>query len=121
MKIQQIRNSLLLLLAAVIWGVAFVAQSVGMEYVGPFTFICVRSFIGGTVLIPCIALLNKLNAGSESAADRLEKGSEAHKKAQKQLLLGGVCCGLALCTASSFQQIGILYTTVGKAGFITTF
>ena len=50
----KIRNSLLLLLTAAIWGVAFVAQSVGMEYVGPLTFNCVRSLIGGLVLIPCI-------------------------------------------------------------------
>ena len=55
----QIRNSLLLLLTAIIWGSAFVAQSVGMEYVEPFTFTFARSIIGGIVLIPCIALLRK--------------------------------------------------------------
>ena len=61
MKKQQIRNSLILLLTAFIWGVAFVAQSVGMDYVGPFTFNCVRSIIGGLFLIPCILVLNRLN------------------------------------------------------------
>ena len=61
MNTLQLRNSFLLLLTAVIWGVAFVAQSVGMDYVGPYTFTCVRSFIGGLFLIPCIALLNRLN------------------------------------------------------------
>ena len=60
MRKTQIRNSLLLLLTAVIWGVAFVAQSVGMDYVGAFTFNAVRSMIGGLVLIPCIVFLRNL-------------------------------------------------------------
>ena len=96
-------NSLLLLLAATIWGSAFVAQSVGMEYVGPFTFTFTRSIIGSIVLIPIIVLLGKWKKGF---ATRTE-------------CIGGVCCGLALCAASNFQQIGMQYTTVGKAGFIT--
>ena len=61
MKTSQLGHSLILLLTAVIWGVAFVAQSVGMDYVGPFTFTCARSLIGGLVLLPCIALLNRMN------------------------------------------------------------
>ncbi len=68
MNTLQLRNSFLLLLTAVIWGVAFVAQSVGMDYVGPYTFTCVRSFIGGLFLIPCIALLNRLNPVSPAAS-----------------------------------------------------
>lgn len=59
MKKEQIKGSLSLFLAAIIWGAAFVAQSVGMDYVGPFTFNCVRTLIGGIVLIPCIAFLNR--------------------------------------------------------------
>lgn len=59
MKNVQLRHSLLLLLTATIWGVAFVAQSVGMDYVEPFTFNCVRCLIGGLVLIPCIWFLNR--------------------------------------------------------------
>lgn len=121
MKKLQIRNSLLLLLTATIWGVAFVAQSVGMDYVGPFTFLCARSMIGGLVLIPCIALLNRYNGSAQAGKKKTEKGTEEYQKARRQLLLGGVCCGLALCAASCFQQIGIQYTTVGKAGFITAF
>lgn len=113
MKNLQIRNSLILLLTALIWGVAFVAQSVGMDYVGPFTFNAVRSLIGGIVLLPCIALLKKINPS--------EKTTEDPARAKRNLLLGGVCCGIALCAASSLQQIGIAYTTVGKAGFITAF
>ncbi len=117
----QIRNSLILLLTAIVWGVAFVAQSVGMDYVGPFTFNCVRSLIGGIVLIPCIALLNRLGGVEKNSARKVEKSSKAYKKQRNQLILGGICCGLALCFASCFQQLGIQYTTVGKAGFITAF
>lgn len=114
MKKGNLRSSALLLLTACIWGVAFVAQSVGMEYVGPFTFNFVRSILGGLVLIPCIFFLKR-----EKKAEA-EKVSEEEKKARrKTLLVGGICCGVALCLASNFQQIGIQYTTVGKAGFIT--
>lgn len=108
-----IRQSLLLLLTATIWGVAFVSQSVGMDYVGPFTFNAVRSLIGAAVLIPCIALLKKMSK-------REEAQEELHKKEDKRTLLkGGICCGMILAAASSFQQFGIMHTTVGKAGFIT--
>ena len=113
MKKEQMRNSFILLLTATIWGVAFVAQSVGMEYVGPFTFNCVRNIIGGIVLIPCIFLLGRLN-GQKKVTLLPE-----NKEERKTLLLGGVLCGIFLCAASNMQQIGILYTTVGKAGFIT--
>lgn len=106
----QIRNSLLLLLTATIWGTAFVAQSVGMNYVEPFTFTCVRSIIGGIVLIPCIWFLRKL---------KVSDGMKNRPLVTKVELLGGICCGIALFAASNFQQIGILHTTVGKAGFIT--
>ncbi len=101
-----IKSSLLLLTTAAVWGVAFVAQSVGMDYVGPFTFNAVRFLLGGAVLLPLAAFRQK----------RQEKtGSVDHKK----MLLGGICCGLALCMASLFQQNGILHTSVGNAGFIT--
>ncbi len=111
----KVRNFLLLLLTASIWGVAFVAQSVGMEYVGPLTFNCVRSLIGGLVLIPCIWFLGRLEK---------QRGEKAgvpggRKEEQRDLLIGGTLCGILLCVASNFQQMGIVYTSVGKAGFIT--
>ncbi len=112
MKKTNLRNPLLLFLAAVIWGVAFVAQSVGMEYVGPFTFSCVRSIIGGLVLIPVIWFMN----GKKKETPRTE---EERQTERKNLLLGGTLCGLCLFAASNFQQFGIQYTTAGKAGFIT--
>lgn len=108
----QIQHSLLLLLTAVIWGTAFVAQSVGMDYVGPFTFLCTRSFIGGAALLPVIAFMDR----QKSEEARLEEKKPENRKV---LIRGGILCGLALCFASAFQQYGILFTTVGKAGFIT--
>ncbi len=110
----QLKNSLLLLLTATIWGVAFVAQSVGMDHVGPFTFNMVRSIIGGLVLIPCIFLLNKINPPKDNS-----ESPEERSRSRKTLMIGGICCGILLCLASNFQQMGIKYTTVGRAGFIT--
>lgn len=117
MRTQQIRNSLILLLTAFIWGVAFVAQSMGMDYVEPFTFNCVRSILGGFFLIPCIFVLNKINPRRE--ADYKALSEEQQRENRKKLLKGGIWCGVAICVASNLQQFGISYTTVGKAGFIT--
>ena len=111
-----------LLLTAFIWGVAFVAQSVGMDYIGPFTFNCVRSIIGGIVLIPLILYMQKAggkkNTGENGEKDSL-KLQETKRLYRKNTVLGGVCCGFFLAVASSFQQFGIMHTSVGKAGFIT--
>lgn len=108
----KLKNSLILLLTATIWGVAFVAQSVGMDYVGGFTFNMVRSIIGAVVLLPVIWFLNR--GKTPSAQTPEEKAAN-----RKTLITGGICCGVFLCLASNFQQFGIKYTTVGKAGFIT--
>lgn len=108
----KIKNGIMLVLTAFIWGTAFVAQSVGMDYLGPFTFNGVRSLIGGAALLPCIWLFQKGN------------GKDPEKRsggARKDLIAGGIACGLLLFAASSLQQIGIQYTTAGKAGFITAF
>ena len=112
-----IRQSFILFLTAVIWGVAFVAQSAGMEYLGPFTYNGVRSVLGGLILLPCIALLHKIQGKEHGFADG--KNPNGRRGVDKQLLTGGLCCGLILFAASNFQQFGIQYTTVGKAGFIT--
>ena len=110
MKTQQMKSSLILLLTALIWGVAFVAQSVGMDYVGPFTFNCVRSILGGLVLIPCIFVMDRI---------RPERKADQKRAGRRTLLTGGILCGILLCVASNLQQIGIAGTSVGKAGFIT--
>lgn len=102
-------SALILLLVAMIWGSAFVAQSKGMDYVGPFTYNLSRSFLGGLVLLPLLPLLTK--RPEQSPAD-----SETRRKAT---LAGGICCGAALFAASTLQQLGLSMTTAGKAGFIT--
>ena len=99
MKKTNVKSPLLLFLAAVIWGVAFVAQSVGMEYVGPFTFNAVRSIIGGLVLIPCIFLLDHLKGGEKK--ERVSE--EEKKKSRRTLLRGGICCGLS-CPGKFLQN-----------------
>lgn len=106
------KNAFMLILTAFIWGTAFVAQSVGMDYLGSFTFNGVRSLIGGVALIPCIWILQKLNDKSDPVTE---------ERNRKDLLIGGISCGVLLFAASSLQQVGIQYTTAGKAGFITAF
>lgn len=101
-------NSFLLFLTACIWGMAFVSQSKGMEYMHPFTFNGVRSLIGALSLLVYLLVTGKLT------------GEKARSINWKKNLEAGLWCGLALTTASTLQQFGIKYTTVGKAGFITT-
>ena len=102
-------SNLLLVVAAFIWGSAFVAQSVGMDYIGPLTFNATRSFIGTLVLLPVIRFMDHRGNPNKpvTAADR------------KILLTGGLCCGLVLFCGSTLQQIGLTQTSAGKAGFIT--
>ena len=108
MDIKKLRSSLLLLLTAVIWGVAFVSQTEGMEHMGGFTFTAARSILGCVVLLPVIAFI------------RLRVPKPERKKIPlKTTVIGGVCCGLALTLASLLQQFGLSMTTVGKGGFIT--
>ncbi len=103
----KIKYSCMLLLTAAIWGSAFVAQRAGMEQIGPFTMNSVRSFLGALTLLPVIMVRERKKQADEKQTDL------------KTLLTGGICCGLALAVASSLQQIGLVYTTAGKGGFIT--
>jgi drug/metabolite transporter (DMT)-like permease len=103
MKSTTFRSDLLLLLAATIWGLAFVAQRVGMDHVGPFTFNGIRFALGGLSLLPFVWMSRKrINAGTNS-----------------DLIRSGIVSGICLFAGISFQQVGIVYTTAGKAGFIT--
>lgn len=108
-KMKKLRGNILLLITAMIWGSAFVAQSIGGESLGAFSFNAARSFIAGIFLIPCIFVIKKIEKGPVKKRIKIDK----------KLIIAGVCCGIALCVASAFQQIGISKTTVGKAGFIT--
>lgn len=116
MKKTEVKSALLLFLAAFIWGVAFVAQSVGMEFVGPFTFNGCRFLLGGLVLTPFALLRRKIWKQSKEFQN---KSLEEQKADGKVTLIGGLCCGVAIFVASTFQQVGMQYTSVGKAGFIT--
>lgn len=103
---KKIRGPLMLVLAALIWGNAFVAQSVGMDHVGPWTFNCIRSLIAGVTLLMLMPLLDHVRGGKQ-------------KYDRDVLWKGGIITGVVLCAASMFQQTGIQYTSVGKAGFLT--
>ena len=102
------RNSLILLLTATIWGMAFVSQSKGMDYMHPFTFNGVRSLIGAAGILVYILISRKI------------AGDKATKLDWKLNVRAGLLCGIFLTIASTLQQFGIKYTSVGKAGFITT-
>lgn len=136
MTLKQLKNSFLLLLAAAIWGTAFVAQSVGMDYVEPFTFCFSRSIIGCIVLIPIIYLFglkdkaskkaNSADIDTTNALDSPADGNPTSHTAPKGffsrnrvLIIGGIACGICLFAASNLQQFGIMTSTAGKAGFIT--
>lgn len=106
---QKRRNSeLLLLLAALIWGNGFVAQSSAMKSLEPWSFTWMRSFLAFLVLIP-VSYLHAKQTGQDALCDN----------ERKYLQLGGVVCGVLLACGTMLQQIGVMYTTVGKAGFLT--
>lgn len=111
---KSLRGGALLALTALVWGVAFVAQSEGMNYVGGFTFNACRFILGGAVLIPVMYLFRRKNGKQQEAAEKAER-----KRQEKLGVIGGICCGVILCLASALQQFGVAQTTVGKAGFIT--
>ena len=107
---EQLKGSIQLLIGTIIWGTAFVAQSVGMDYIGPFTFQAVRSCIAVFSLILVIFLMERGKQEGETFLSRWKNPS---------LWKTGVLCGIALFVASGLQQVGLVYTDPGKAGFIT--
>ena len=107
---KQLQGSLSLLLATVIWGFAFIAQSVGMELIGPFTFQAIRCGLAVLFLIPCAFLPDIGKCGFQESLAKWKNPA---------LWKSGAICGCALFAASSLQQIGLIYTDAGKAGFIT--
>lgn len=113
MKVNRVRQNVFPVLAALIWGTAFVAQSMGADYVGPFTFTAARSAVAFVfLLVLCLAL---------RARRRRDFRGEAAPRpgSRRDLAVGGVCCGVALTVATNLQQMGLETTTSGKAGFIT--
>ena len=110
MKPQHLKSDLLFLLSATIWGFAFVAQRMGMDHVGPFTFNGIRFFLGAMVLVPFIY---------RSRKDQPRKHNGIRRIHTKRLIFYGSLAGLTIFAGASFQQVGLVYTTAGKAGFIT--
>ena len=109
---KQLRNTLMLMACAFIWGTAFVAQSVGSDYMGPYTFLASRSWLACAFLLGLMAVLRKMGKTNPAA----EPGFWQNKKV---LLRGGIFCGVALFAASAAQQMGIGTTSTAKAGFMT--
>lgn len=107
---EQFKGSLALLSATVIWGFAFIAQSVGMDLIGPFTFQMVRCLLAVVFLVPFAFILD---------IGKCTLKESASKWRNPKLWKASSCCGIALFAASSLQQIGLVYTDAGKAGFIT--
>lgn len=109
-----LKGTALLLIGSFIWGTTFVAQSLGTNHLDAFSFNCVRNFIGVFALIP--VLLWQLRSKSKD----MNTVQELRSVFTRDLILGGIICGTALCLASNFQQLGVEYSTVGKSAFITT-
>ena len=101
----QMKGNALLMTTAIIWGTAFVAQKAGMDLLGPIAFNGIRTLVGAIALLPVILIMNKKKKEKEPL--------------NKTLIIGGICCGLALCAAGNVQQIGLYYTSVSHTGFIT--
>lgn len=111
MDIQTAKSNSLLLITAAIWGFAFVAQRVGMEYLGPFTFNAARFMLGSLSLLPLVFISRGQRPPSQNIQPHPDK---------KLVIFGGFSAGFMLFMGMSLQQIGLVYTTAGKAGFITS-
>jgi len=116
-----LRGSAVLLVTAIIWGVAFVAQSAGMEYIGAFTFNALRHILGMLVLLPVIRIRDNRSRRGQKGTDPAARPemTQDMPAVPGWPVKGGAVCGCLLFAASNLQQSGIRYTTVGKAGFIT--
>ena len=111
----QVRNSFILFLCAVIWGSAFVAQALGMNHIGPFAFTFARSIIGGLFLLAVLPILDRITRKKINETT----GEKSNPWRNPKVWTGGILCGIVLFVSESLQQFGLLYTTVGKAGFLT--
>lgn len=130
---KRLAANLTLLLTAMIWGMGFVAQRAGMDYVGPFTFGATRFALGAIVLLPVIYYFDrgkKASLTDNSAMKSIDDDKEStpiiadefdknHTGWNKDLLIAGLSCGFILFIGSTFQQVGLVFTSAGKAAFIT--
>ncbi len=118
---KKMKGNILLLITAFIWGCAFVAQRTGMEYIGPLTFNGIRSIVGGVTLLIYLFLRNHLQNKIHNVQERENNPKSVKKNAtsKKFTILCGLVCGVCLFAGTTLQQMGMVYTTAGKAGFIT--
>ena len=107
----ELRQYFLLFLTASIWGSGFIGQKLGMNYVSPYTFTFIRTFIGAVFLLPFIYMIVKLSKRPNRQKLRFNK---------RYFILGSICCGFFLILSESFQQFGLVHTDVNKASFITS-
>lgn len=105
----QLKGNIILFITAIIWGISFVSQSVGMDYIGPNTFMGIRTTMGGLILLPFILFTDR---------QKKKRGSFQKTDLKKLITYGGIC-GVVLCIASTLQTIGLQYTTTAKSGFLT--
>lgn len=116
MKTREFKSVFILLLTAAIWGFAFVAQRLGMQHVGAFTFNGVRFALGSLSLLPVIYFFNR-----KPKTENSDKSADDFQEADlKTTVKSGLLAGCVLFIAASLQQVGLIYTTAGKAGFITS-
>ncbi len=119
MQNKAVLANLLMLLAAAIWGFAFVAQRVGMETMGPHLFNAMRFLIGGLVLLPAIYWFQKTNATGSMDNGNTEPATGSWRDGNVSIYVAGGIAGIFLFAGATLQQVGLQYTTAGKAGFIT--
>lgn len=112
MNKKTLRGSILLLLAAILFGSTFVAQSIGLDFLGPYSINGFRFLFGAVFLVPVFLIYDKVKSKKEIERAEL-------KERKKNSVIGGVICGVTLAVATNLQQVGLVYTTAGKSGFIT--
>ena len=114
MERKQLKGAAILLLTALIWGSSFVAQSVGLESIGTFTFSAIRTLFGALVLLPVILIRERMEKKAKLPRDLAKR-----RQTERQTLVGGVILGIVFCIATNLQQIGLTYSSTGKVAFIT--
>ncbi|MBQ6401753.1 MAG: DMT family transporter [Firmicutes bacterium] len=123
----RMKGNILLMMTAMIWGTAFVAQKAGMDLLGPIAFNGIRTLVGALSLVPVILITGrsqqrkrqKDQQKTKTQPQDQQKDQQQQDPANRTLIIGGICCGLALCAAGNVQQIGLYYTSVSHTGFIT--
>lgn len=119
MRAMRYKGSFILLLTSFIWGMGFVAQKLGVDYMPPFSFNGARSILGALVLLPVIFLSGYVSKKRKQTSATPSLEDSAKKTKVRPLVIGGLICGICMFVATNLQQLGLVYTTAGKAGFIT--